>query len=326
MNEPLLQRINSYITTNCLLTPNSKIVVGLSGGPDSVFLLHYLADLQKSGAITSLVAAHLDHEWRAESHKDAEFCHELARSLGINLISRKLSELNLSLKFNGSHEEIGRKARRTFFQKLLQETGSNHIALAHHLQDQQETFFIRLLRGATLTGLTAMQAKDDVYIRPLLQTSKPDILAYLDAHNILYLTDPTNTSDAFLRNRIRMSVLPTLQNCDNRFDKNFMATLQRLQDTESFLDELTTTTFQDLAEQNNGSWHINVTKLLTLHPIMRYRALLHWLCHEKVPFGPTQNFFDELLRFLDGNDSKTHRAHHAWSLIKKKQTAWIVKI
>lgn len=323
-NISLIQKIHNYIVAHQLLSPESKVIIGLSGGPDSVFLLHLLAPLAKEYNIT-LIAAHLDHEWRTESGNDVEFCRALAQSLGIQFVTQKISDLGLSLKFNGSKEEVARKARRHFFEVVKKETGAHNIALAHHAQDQQETFFIRMLRGATLTGLTAMKAQQDAYIRPLLHTNKADILEYLHTHNIAYLTDSTNSSDAFLRNRIRMNVLPALQNCDARFDANFSSTITRLQETESFLQELTAHLFEQIAELNNEIWHIDVDKLLSLHAVMRYRIIIYWLCAQNVPFSTSQSFFDEMLRFLDSPDSKTHQMNEAWHIVKKKNIAWINK-
>jgi len=324
-NRPFIQNIHDYIAKNQLMCSGSKIIIGLSGGPDSVFLLHLLANLSKEHNIT-LIAAHLDHEWRMESAQDVEFCRTLAQRLQIDFITRKISDLGLAFKFNGSKEEIARKARRHFFDSVKKDTGADSIALAHHAQDQQETFFIRMLRGATLTGLTAMKAQQSPYIRPLLHTNKTDIVDYLHTHNIAYLIDSTNSSDAFLRNRIRMNVLPALGNCDARFDANFLSTITRLQETESFLQELTAHIFEQITQYDNEIWHIDVEKLLALHAVMRYRIVLYWLCAQNVPFGSSQNFFDEMLRFLDTPDSKEHKMNETWKLIKKKNMAWIEHI
>lgn len=319
----ILDAIHAFIDKHKLITPNATIVVGLSGGPDSVFLLHYLCQRRAELNLT-LIAAHLDHGWRADSYKDIEFCLEMTKQLNVQLICQKLSDLGLKLKFNGSQEEIGRKARRHFFSTVQKEHHANFIALAHHAQDQQETFFIRLMRGASLSGLVAMKPKDGVYIRPLLQTNKQDLLDYLHANDIPYLIDPTNSSDAYLRNRIRAHVVPALQQADARFDQNFATTLQRLHETEEFLQELTKKTFIDSAHMQEDIWHVDTNKLIALHPVMLYRILLHWLCLQGVPFTPTQSFFDEIIRFCSGPASKEHLIHPAWKIIKKKHLAHIV--
>lgn len=321
---PLILTLHAYITEHKLITPYQTVIVGLSGGPDSVFLLHALIQLAPTLNL-KIIAAHLDHAWRPESYKDVQFCQELCNQWEIPLIAQKLPDLGLPIKNNGSQEEIGRKARRFFLETVRTHTHADSIALGHHAQDQQETFFIRLLRGASLTGLTAMKLKDGAYIRPLLHTDKSDILAYLNTHSIPFIIDPSNDSDIYLRNRIRSLVIPALKKCDVRFDANFMHTIQRLQETESFLDDLTQKTFQSIACQSEN-WQVDCTQLLVLQPTLRYRVLIYWLCQEKVPFTPSEHFFNEIFRFLASPKSRKHVLHAQWALVKKKNLAWVEKI
>src|SRR3989304_4936879 len=105
----IFDEITEFIERLDLLPTGSKEILGLSGGPDSIYLLHFLANLQKNGLIT-LIAAHLDHEWRMDSSKDIEFCHEATTRLGVQFTHDKISNLGLLLKFDGSKEELGRKA------------------------------------------------------------------------------------------------------------------------------------------------------------------------------------------------------------------------
>src|SRR5579872_7038532 len=140
---PLYQKIYTAIQKDQLITPGDTLIIGLSGGPDSIFLLHVLASLRQELNL-KLIAAHLDHGWRPDSGKDGQFCQQATSALGVDLLIRKFSDLGISLKFNGSLEELGRQARRHFFEAVRQQYQAQAIALGHHLQDQQETFFIRL--------------------------------------------------------------------------------------------------------------------------------------------------------------------------------------
>jgi len=171
----MLSKIITHINTHQLIPPGSKLVVGFSGGPDSVFLLHLLASIRTSHNIT-LIAAHLDHQWRSNSHEDVVFCKTMAEQLNITFISSTINALQKDFNANGSTEAQGRAARRHFFETVLKEQNAQGIALAHHLQDQEETFFIRLIRGSSLSGLTGMLSRDGAYIRPLLEINKSEIL------------------------------------------------------------------------------------------------------------------------------------------------------
>ncbi len=321
----MLSNIERFIEYNNLIERQAKIVVGLSGGPDSVFLLHLLAHKQRQGEIKTLIAAHLDHEWREDSGKDAKFCRKLASSYNVEFVDSKLSELAISLKFNGSKEEFGRRARRFFFETLCKKHNLDLIALAHHAQDQQETFFIRLLRGATLTGLTGMKPKNGSYIRPLLETNKKDIISFLKKENIPYITDPTNESEQFLRNKIRKHVLPALKKCDERFDTKFKETLESLRKTETYLQKETTKIFKEITIQNKIGRCINTEKLFALDSVAQNRVLLFWLCTENIQFPVSKGFFSELLRFLKQPSGGSHKCCPDWSIIKKKGISWISK-
>lgn len=315
----MFEKVYSFIEQHNLVPDKSTIIVGLSGGPDSVFLLHVLHQLQSTKNIT-IIAAHLDHQWRPDSERDILFCQQLCNKLGIPFVHQKLSALGFTKKYGGSQEEYARHARRFFFESVAQQYHAPLIALAHHHDDQQETFFIRLLRGSSLTGLTAMQPQHGLYIRPLLPVSKKEILDYLQAHTISYLTDPTNISDDFLRNRIRNTVIPALRTSDARFDINFATTLERLQETETFLQKLTEQTYATVCTDQK----LDYKKLLMLDPVMRYRILLHWLCHEQVSFTPTQAFFDEIVRFFQQSKSNAHAIHSEWKIKKIKNNKVLI--
>src|SRR5579859_4278080 len=152
----MISRILEFTKNNHLIPDNHKIVVGLSGGPDSIFLLHLLADIRTQKNIT-LIAAHLDHQWRSNSAEDVIFCKKACDDLGIPFVSAQASDLSVAIKPNGSKEEVGRKLRRAFLESVAQQHNAHAIALAHHLQDQEETFLIRLIRGTTLSGLIGMR-------------------------------------------------------------------------------------------------------------------------------------------------------------------------
>lgn len=299
------------------------MVIGLSGGPDSVFLFHYLLELQKTYALT-LIAAHLNHEWRAEADQEEQFCHKLAKKHGIAFVSRKMSDLNASHKYDGSKEAFARNMRRDFLESVCHDYHADAIALGHHAQDQQETFFIRLLRGASLSGLTAMQPKTGLYIRPLLNTSKKDILAYLNTHDLPFVIDQSNDSPVYLRNRIRTHLLPALKAIDNRFDASFAHTLSCLQETERYLELLTHTTYSEITTTPDNTTYLDTTLLHNQHPALQQRLIVHWLCQEQVPFPVTHTFLREILRFLQSPQGGTHTIHPAWRIEKKKKLARII--
>jgi tRNA(Ile)-lysidine synthase len=321
----IIDSVNAFIKKHSLIPDKSTIIVGLSGGPDSVFLVHFLHGIKDVYKI-DIIAAHLDHEWRTNSAHDVAFCATLCQKLGITFVSKKASELNIIIKRNGSQEELGRMLRRYFLEAVRKEYNAEAIALAHHKQDQQETFFIRLIRGATLTGLTGMHPKSVYYIRPLLEISKAAIVSFLNSHNLEYLVDPTNLSENYLRNRIRLKVVPALLETDLRFDANFLRTMSSLQETELFLNNLTVTTYKSLEVIENSISYLNLTGLLETDLFLQKRVVIYWLITCKVPFTPTEALVSEILRFLINKKSNKHMLHTTWEVVKKDNKVFINKI
>jgi len=323
----LIKKIEYFIGRHQLISAGQTIIVGLSGGPDSVFLLYALHHLKTKYGI-KLIAAHLDHGWRKTSAHDVTFCKALCEKMDVTFISAQASEFG-DIKKNGSQEDYGRQLRRAFFQSVaqsLQKESSDKpcIALAHHQDDQIETFFIRLIRGAGIRGLAGMKPQQDNYIRPLLCVSKAEVLAYCGEHKIAYLIDETNIQNTYLRNRIRLSVVPALVASDKRFVASCLKSIERLSEADDFIEALTVQTVNELTcgtAQNSAA--LDLKKFKQLHSFMQRRVLMSWLIQQRVAFVPTAAFIDELMRFLMSNRGGKHRVHEGWSLAKKQQLAWI---
>ena len=308
-----------------LFPRNSTLIVAVSGGPDSVFLLHILCALRERYPVT-LIVAHLDHGWRLESAEDVLFCEDLAKKYSCAFITAHARDILLTKKYKEASEELGRALRRTFLEGVAARYKNSFIVLGHHQNDQQETFFIRLLRGASLSGLTGIKVQNGPYVRPLLSLSKASILTYLTEHRIPYLIDQTNVSTVYLRNRIRSSVIPALEDADSRFTQNFQKTVANLQEIESFMGTLSEKTFKEIAVLEGNTITVDLVKLLALDFVLYKYVLVHWLCVEKVPFIPTTAFFKEAYRFFSHTTNSTkHSVHNSWSFVKKQQKITVLK-
>lgn len=322
----IFTKITTWADKHTLLHKGQTIIVGLSGGPDSIFLLYYLLSRKQELNLT-LISAHLNHEWRPCASQDEAFCRALCAKLGVTYVSSTLSQLACHIKPSGSKEQDARNARRFFFQQLAQKYNAHAVALAHHKDDQEETFFIRLLRGATITGLSCMWPRHDIYIRPLLCVTKQEILSWLAQHNITYVIDPTNANPDYLRNRIRNELMPLLATIDDRSHINISKSIDHLQQTELFLQKLTTQTFATIAEYDTSKqcYIITLPTLFAQDIFMQYRLLIHWLTLEKVALPASTNFLDEIVRFLHQPENKSHKMHGTWSIVKKKQQCYVLR-
>jgi tRNA(Ile)-lysidine synthase len=186
-----------------------RIVVGLSGGPDSVALLDVLSGLAR-GRFT-VIAAHLDHGLRPDSELDGAFCADLCARLAVPFRSGTADVEARRRQDGGGIEEAARLERRAFLHRIKVEEGASWIALAHTRDDQAETVLLRLLRGAGAQGLAAMRPRAADVLRPMLAVSRAEVLDHLSARGLAAREDPSNADLALARNRVRHELLPYLE-------------------------------------------------------------------------------------------------------------------
>lgn len=203
------------------------LVAGLSGGADSVALLHALLRIEG----VHLVAAHLDHGLRPDSVQDVAFCRRLCRALGVPLRLGRADVRARADRDGGGIEEAARLERHAFLEAVRAREDAAWIVLAHTRDDQAETVLLRLLRGSGSAGLGAMRARAGRLLRPMLRVTRRDVLDHLAAHGLPWREDPSNADPAFLRNRVRHELIPYLE---SRFNPAVREALAR---TASVLSE-----------------------------------------------------------------------------------------
>lgn len=310
---------NSHIN----IPKNSTIIIGFSGGPDSVFLLLYLKEIESSHNL-KLIAAHLDHEWRSESNKELTWCQQFCKTKSIDFISEQASNISIQKTYNGSKEQHARYLRRAFFENIAKKHRNPLIALAHHKNDQLETFFIRLARGTSLQGLSGIKEHDGLYIRPLINISKQEILDYLIEHNISFLEDPSNENQAFLRNRIRHQLIPILPMIDLRLSDNILTTMKHLESVNDLLQQVTILTISNITTSKKPL-SLNTKEFLKLHSILQQRIILQLLILAEAKFTPSIALFKEIVRFLKTSNRKFHTMHETYQIAKDEKSFSIIQ-
>lgn len=211
MKDWLIRQINAWADANHVLNPQSSVVAGVSGGADSVCLLHALSVL-RNVRLFSIFAVHINHMLRgSESDADEKFVRELCVFLDIPLFVFREDVAAFSVQTGRSVEEAGRIIRYKSFQRVLTEKGAQYIAVAHHSQDQAETVFLNLLRGSGVDGLCGMDDVRGTIVRPLLSVSKEDIEEYIRRNGLKYRIDASNLDNAYVRNSLRNVIFPQIQ-------------------------------------------------------------------------------------------------------------------
>ncbi len=249
-----------------------RILVAVSGGVDSVALLYILCRLREGVGLT-LVAAHLDHQIRAESGRDAEFVRTLCQAWQVPCEIEKKSVPQLAEDLRQSLEMAGRRARREMLERLAQRYDCELVALAHHRDDQVETFLMRLIRGSGATGLAAMKGCSGVWWRPLLDCSRDEILAYAREHALEWVEDSSNQDPAYLRNRVRHQVLPLLRRLNPNFYERTAALVGQLQADEDFWQQQVAERFPALVISDTDGLRLSRPGLLAVHPAFRSRLI-----------------------------------------------------
>ena len=276
--EKVVKTARQTIQAHGMVEKLQSILVGVSGGPDSIALLLLLDDLQKEFSL-SLGVAHVNHGLRGkDADCDQEFVRELAQNLNLPFFIHKADIRSLARKQGLSLEEAGRDERYRFFRSICQAKGYEKVALAHTKNDNAEQVLINLLRGSGPRGLSGIPfVRDDWIIRPFLDLVKEELLAFLRARDQAFQIDESNFDDAFLRNRIRNNLLPHLA---NNYNPSISDTLNRLSrilgEEDAFMEIETQTTFNQTAELvgKDEVW-IPLKIFQNLHPALARRVARH---------------------------------------------------
>ena len=221
-------KVSKFIADHQLMSKEDRLLLGLSGGADSVCLLLLLLDL---GYNVSCV--HCNFHLRGdESNRDEEFCRALCNRLSVDLDVVDFDTIQYATSKGLSIEMAARELRYDYFVKKMREFGYSKVCIAHHQDDQVETFFINLLRGSGMQGLCGIPVNNGFVVRPLLCCSRTDILSYVEKCGESYITDSSNLSTDYVRNQIRLELLPVLEKINSSSRMQILTTMENLREEQ----------------------------------------------------------------------------------------------
>lgn len=268
----MINKVKKTIQKYNLLSRDDKVVVALSGGPDSVALLDSLVKIAPKMNLIIFVA-HYNHKLRKnESEKDEAFCRKLSESYELIFLCGRM---DITKKQKGeSPEDFYRRQRYAFLNKVAKKNNAQKIALGHNLQDQAHTVLLRLVRGSSLEGLKGIEPiRENRYIRPLIEVSRREIIEYLSKNNISYRKDSSNKDEKYLRNKIRARLIPLLKKEFNpKIEEDLAQTAKILRGEDDFIKTHVAHALRSgYIIKNEKSASMNVDYLLGLHAALRSR-------------------------------------------------------
>lgn len=305
------QRIALYIDHNKLFSPKDKILVALSGGADSVALLRLLLALGYA-----CEAAHCNFHLRAtESDRDETFVRRLCKEHQIPLhvihfeTEREAEERHISI------EMAARELRYTWFEKIRREYGITVVAVAHHQDDSVETFLLNLIRGTGINGLRGIQPKNGNIVRPLLCLNREEIIGYLQDIRQDYVTDSTNLQDEYTRNKIRLNLLPMMQEINPSIKESILKTSQHLNDAAVIYNK----GIEEAKQRTLTKEGINIQ---ALQKESTPKTILFEILH---PLGFNTSQVKDIYRALEGQSGKVFSST-SWQVIKDRERLLISPI
>lgn len=278
----LFKKAEKTIKKYNMLSEGDKVLIAVSGGSDSVFLLYLFNHLKEKYQL-SLHVAHLNHGFRKEAEKDADFVRRLAADLTIPFTSKKIDVPSYAKKKRLSKQEAAREVRYSFLKDVANKKGANKIALGHTADDQAETFIMRMIRGSGPKGMgginPCLQITDCgsrfTVIRPLIEIGRKEIMDYLKKNKISFIQDPSNIADVYMRNRIRNELIPFIEKGYNpRVKESFVHSAEILREEDSFLEDYTRKILSELVTlREKGRIEIALNPFLDLDKAIQRRIV-----------------------------------------------------
>lgn len=254
----LIDRFQEYVREHELFTKQDKILLTVSGGVDSMVLMSLCVN---SGYNVGI--AHCNFSLRGqESDEDEIMVQETARRYGIECYNIRFDTLAEMERTGESMEMAARRLRYEWFHKLCEEHGYTVIAIAHHIDDSIETFFINMLRGTGLRGLTGISKQVGRIVRPLMFATRKEILEYAHSKHIAFREDSSNLSKKYLRNKIRLGIIPRMREITPRFSFLMHRNIERLTAAQQFIDGAIDNIFSNIAVTNGNICTLHIDKIM----------------------------------------------------------------
>ncbi len=304
MEEQVLKTINKYN----LIKSGDKIVLAVSGGPDSIFMLDILNKIRqnpKNNLSFNIIVCHVNHMIRKEAEEDETYVINFCKKNNIEYYIKRIDVQKYANNKKVGTEEAGRIVRYEFFDEIMQKTKANKIAIAHNKNDKVETIIMNLLRGSGSLGIKGIEPKrDEKYIRPIIEIERADIEKYCNQNKLEPRIDKTNFENTYTRNKIRNIVIPYIQ---KEFNPNIVNTITRLSEIiteeQQYLSKITKNEYQNLLiEEKENTIILDLKKFNILDNVIKKKLVLYTITKLKGSSkGIEKIHIDDIIKLCKNN-------------------------
>ena len=314
-----------------LIESGDKIVVGVSGGPDSMCLLDILIKVcQNSPSPLAIVVAHVNHMIRDEANEEEEFVKKFCEKNDIEFYAKRIDVKKIANTNKIGTEEAGRNERYAFFEEILKKTNANKIAIAHNKNDKAETIIMNILRGTGINGLKGIEVKRDKYIRPLIECERNEIEDYCKKQNLNPRIDKSNFDNIYTRNKIRNIVIPYIK---KEFNYNIIETINRLStlvtEEEDYIEKQVKNIYSKiLLEEKQDEIILDLKEFNLQEKVIKSRIILYTITRL---FGSSKGIemvhIEDILKLCNNNiGNKYLTPNKNLKIFIKKQKIYISKV
>ena len=276
MKNKILETIKKYN----MIENGEKVVLAVSGGPDSICMLDILNDIKNDETIDmnfEIVVAHVNHMIRKEAEEDEKYVKKYCEEKQIEFYSKSIDVQKMANNNKIGLEEAGRKARYDFFDEILERTNAQKIAIAHNKNDKVETVLMHILRGSGINGLKGIEPKREKYIRPLIECERNEIEEYCNEKNLQPRIDKTNFENEYTRNKVRNLLIPYIQ---KEFNPNLIKTIDRLSnlvaEEENYMDKQVEKVYKEiLISENQKEIQLDLKMFNLQEKVIKSRVILY---------------------------------------------------
>ena len=299
VNTGLIVQATDTIKKHSMLKGGEKVLVGLSGGPDSVCLLAVLNRIKEDFDLT-IHAMYVNHNLRPEEiPAEIVFCRELCDEMKVDFRVKSVDVKGYVKEHGINKQEAARDLRYKAFHEAAMEIMAEKVALAHNADDQAETIFMRLIRGAGASGLSGMSAKRGYIIRPLLEIERRDIEDFLKCENLSYVTDSSNLQTDYFRNKFRLMIMPELKKMNPSLIQSVTRTVSILQEEERYLGIIVTKTLMKMISRKTGTRiELFLTPMESMDIVILRRVLRRALDETEGLRGTSFIHIEEIIRLV----------------------------